>query len=265
MAATYLDDILSAHRRRASRDTRIWQDRADSVRYEGPSFAQALVAKADPRIALIAEIKRRSPSKGWIDEHLDPGGLAHAYEEGGASAISVLTDEDHFSGSKEDVAVVRARVSIPVLRKDFTVSENDVLDAADMGASAVLLIVAALSDLELRTFLELAQRIGLDALVEVHDKQEARRALDQGARLVGVNQRDLRNFTVDKHRAASVVASLGTDVLKVAESGITSVEDVEGCAGEGFDAVLVGEALVRAPNPMQLVSQFASVTRVVRD
>jgi len=262
MAATYLDAILGAHRARARRDPRVWQQRVETIRYEGPSFHQALDADPTSCVRVIAEVKRRSPSKGWIDEHLDPATLAQAYEQGGASAISVLTDEDHFAGSSADVMAVRASTPLAVLRKDFTVCENDVLDAAAMGASAVLLIVAALNAAELRVFLDLAHRVNLDALVEVHDGEEARRVCDLGARIVGVNQRDLRSFEVDASRAAAVVSALDPQILRVAESGITSVADVQRAAQAGFDAVLVGEAFVRSPDPAALVHEFASVARV---
>jgi indole-3-glycerol phosphate synthase len=262
MAATYLDAIVSAHRARANDDSRTWQDRVDSIHYEGPSFAAALRSSEGNHVKVIAEIKRRSPSKGWINQDLDVASLARAYEEGGASAISVLTDEDYFAGSVRDVAAVRDVSNLAVLRKDFTVSANDVLDAAAMGASAVLLIVAALSDAELRSFLELAGQCGLDALVEVHDAEEARRAGDLGARIIGVNQRDLRSFEVDAELAASVGKSLGKDVIRVAESGMTSVADVGRAANAGFDAVLVGEAFVRSSNPTELVHEFATVSRV---
>jgi indole-3-glycerol phosphate synthase len=215
-------------------------------------------------VKVIAEIKRKSPSKGWINEHLDPVGLARAYESGGASAISVLTDEQYFAGSARDVIAVRSATKLPLLRKDFTVSENDVLDAAAMGAAAVLLIVAVLSDQELVRFLDLAHRCCLDALVEVHDETEAQRARDVGASIIGVNQRDLKSFNVDPARAAAVGESLGTDVLCVAESGFTSVADVQNAARVGFDAVLVGEAFVSSKDPAGLVHDFASVTRSAR-
>jgi indole-3-glycerol phosphate synthase len=265
MAATYLDAILNAHRDRARRDRRVWQERAETLYYQGPSFLEALRSDATTRIKVIAEVKRRSPSKGWIDRDLDPVALVRSYESGGASAVSVLTDEDHFAGSSADLSVVRANTVLPVLRKDFTVSENDVLDAAQMGAGAVLLIVAALEDDELRTFLDLAHRVNLDALVEVHDAHEARRATDVGARIVGVNQRDLRNFEVDEARATALVSALDPTAVRVAESGITSVSDVQRTAHAGFDAVLVGEAFVRSSDPAALVREFASVTRSGRD
>jgi len=264
MATTYLDNIVDAHRARAAKDTRQWRERADHVRYEGPSLLHALRSSTNPHVAVIAEIKRKSPSKGWIDEHLDVATLASAYEKGGASALSVLTDEDFFAGSAQDVARARTYSTLPILRKDFTVSANDVLDAAEMGASAVLLIVAVLDDAELASFIALAHQCGIDALVEVHDEIEARRASDAGARIVGVNQRDLRSFEVDQGRAAQVASSLDVNVVRVAESGMTSVQDVRHAAQAGFDAVLVGEAFVRALDASALVHDFSSVPRVAR-
>jgi indole-3-glycerol phosphate synthase len=262
MAPTYLDDIVAFHRARVSDDTRDWRERLGTVRYEGPSMLAALSGAPTTDIKVIAEVKRRSPSKGWIDEHLDAPSLARAYELGGAAAISVLTDEPHFSGSLNDFAQVRAAVTLPLLRKDFTLSANDVLDTAAMGASAVLLIVAALDDDELALFVDVAQQCGLDALVEVHDAEELRRALDQGARLIGVNQRDLRTFEVSFERAASLVGAMPAGVTSVVESGLTTRRDVEDAARAGFDAILVGETFVRSATPQATVRSFASVARV---
>ncbi|HSN01935.1 MAG TPA: indole-3-glycerol-phosphate synthase, partial [Acidimicrobiales bacterium] len=251
MTATYLDTIVDAHRARAAQDRRAWRSRLGEVAYSGPSFYDALVREAN-HVAVIAEIKRRSPSKGWLNDDLDVTARARDYESGGAAAISVLTDEDFFSGSVEDLRSVRAAVGLPLLRKDFTVSANDVIDAAHMGAAAVLLIVAALSDAELEEFLMVASACHVDALVEVHDAHEAERALAAGARIVGVNQRDLRTFEVDPLRAAAVLASRPSGVATVAESGLGSVEDVARVAEAGVDAVLVGETFVRAASPESL-------------
>jgi indole-3-glycerol phosphate synthase len=264
MAPTYLDDIVAYHRARVAGDPRDWRERLEEVRYEGPSMLDALGAGETPVIKVIAEVKRRSPSKGWIDEHLDAASLARAYEQGGAAAISVLTDEPHFSGSLADFAEVRAAVALPLLRKDFTLSANDVLDTAAMGAAAVLLIVAALDDGELELFIDVAQRCGLDALVEVHDAEELQRALDVEAKLIGVNQRDLRTFEVSFERAASLVASLPGDVISVVESGLSTRSDVEEAARAGFDAILVGETFVRSATPRATVRSFATVPRGLR-
>ena len=259
MATTYLDTILATQRRRAAQDTRNWRERAESVRYDGPSFILVLRHGSSPYVKLIAEIKRRSPSKGTLAADLDAGDLAAIYRDAGANAISVLTDEEYFGGSLKDLVDVRRRVPLPVLRKDFTVSENDILDAVESGASAVLLIVAALSDLELSSFIELAERCGIDALVEVHDAGEVTRALDAGAKIVGINQRNLHTFEVDTHRAASLIDALPRDCLAVCESGLGTLEDAQRAAEAGFDALLVGEAFVTADDPATVVKSFALV------
>jgi len=265
MTPTYLDDIVDFHRARASRDDRDWRERLETTRFEGPSLLAALSNREDINVKVIAEVKRRSPSKGWIDEHLDPAQLAREYQEGGASALSVLTDGPHFAGSPEDLEAVRSVTSLPILRKDFTVSANDVIDAATMGASAVLLIVAALSDEELSSFFDVATTCGLDALVEVHDRDEAGRAIDLGALIIGVNQRDLRTFDVSPDRAQAVIKSLPAHVVTVAESGLSSVQDVQRAADAGFDAVLVGETFVRSTQPVADVKSFAGVARRPRE
>ncbi len=259
MGPTYLDEIVAAHR--AVVDPREWRSRRDAPRYAGPSFADALRAET---VRVIAEVKRRSPSKGPLAEDLDPAALARAYVLGGAAAISVLTDEQFFGGSLEDLRAVRSAVERPILRKDFTLSENDVLDARDVGAAAVLLIVSVLSDAELEGLIALAGDCGLDALVEVHDEVESRRAVAAGASIVGVNQRDLRSFEVDPERALRIGATLASSVITVAESGLRTVADVERMAAGGFDAVLVGETFVRSPTPATLVAEFASVPRSPR-
>jgi indole-3-glycerol phosphate synthase len=199
-------------------------------------------------MAVIAEVKRRSPSKGPLDPSLDPALVAVDYEAGGAACISVLTDEEYFAGSPADLGAARAACALPVLRKDFTVSLADVCDARLMGADAVLLIVAALDDEELSGFLSLAQELTLDAVVEVHDEAELERALDAGAQIVGVNQRDLMTFAVDAARAARLVQRIPPEVVAVAESGIRGEADAAALADAGYQAVLVGESLVRAPD-----------------
>ncbi len=264
MAPAYLDQIVQSHRRRSANDARDWRTRAGEVHSDGPSFALALRRGSSPYVKVIAEIKRRSPSKGALAPDLDVTEMASAYRDAGASAVSVLTDREYFDGSLEDLELVRRSVDLPVLRKDFTVSENDVLDAADAGASAILLIVAALSNVELASFIELAAQCGLDALVEVHGEDEARRALDSGARIVGVNQRDLRTFEVDSGEAASVIDVLPKGCLAVCESGLSSVADVERAAQLGYDAVLVGEAFVTATDPRTTVRAFSMVPSVLR-
>lgn len=225
---------------------------------------EALSDSEQRNVAVIAEVKRRSPSKGWLARNLDAAKLAALYQLAGARAVSVLTDEQYFAGSADDLRAVVASVSVPVLRKDFTVSANDVLDAAEMGASTVLLIVAALNVEELASLLELAGVVGLDALVEVHDRVEARRAVEFGARLIGVNQRNLRTFEVDPDHAATVIDELPHDVVAVCESGLRSVADVERAALAGFDAVLVGETFVSSDHIEETVRSFTNVAKVAR-
>ncbi len=197
-------------------------------------------------LSCIAEIKRRSPSMGELDPGLQPDVVAKEYAAGGAACISVLTDADYFGGSSADLASARSAADLPVLRKDFTVQEADVADARLMGADAVLLIAAALDDAELRGFSRTAAELGLSALVEVHDERELERALLVGARLVGVNQRDLRTFEVDHERACRMGELIPPDVTAVAESGIRDGADAQRLADAGYDAILVGETLVRA-------------------
>ena len=259
--ASYLDRIVEWHRRRADSDTRDLTDLEEAARSapETRGFEQAL--RSGSKINVIAEVKRSSPSKGPLNPDLDPAAVAHAYQSGGAAAISVLTDTEFFAGSESDLRAARSATTIPVLRKDFTVCARDVLDARIMGADAVLLIVAALSDDELGELLDLSRSVGLDALVEVHDEDEASRALRAGATLVGVNQRDLFSFEVDTRRAARVAGALPAEVCRVAESGIRNREDVSLLADAGFDAVLVGETLVRRPDHAAAVSDLAVVTR----
>lgn len=220
-----------------------------------PPFAGAIGERAG--LAVIAEVKRRSPSKGDLAPDLDPAAVAAEYAAGGAACLSVLTDEPAFGGRAEDVAAARSATGLPVLRKDFTVSANDVCDARRMGASAVLLIVAALGDGELEAFRSLAERLGLDALVEVHDEGELDRALGLGARLVGVNQRDLATFEVDGRRAETLAERIPPDVVAVAESGIRGPEDARRLAAAGFQAVLVGESVVTAADRAAAVRALA--------
>jgi indole-3-glycerol phosphate synthase len=216
---------------------------------------------ATGEVAVVAEIKRRSPVRGDLSVDLDPAALAAAYAEGGATCLSVLTDVEFFGGSFYDLTDARAGADLPVLRKDFTVSPNDVADTRIVGADAVLLIAAALDDGDLREFIELADELGLDALVEVHDEAEADRALTAGARLVGVNQRDLQTFEVDRERAARLAPRLPDGVVRVAESGIAGPDDVTRLVDAGYHAVLVGESLVRSTDPAAAVAALRTAGR----
>ena len=247
--ATYLDRILEWHRRQAEKDGRDLAQLLAAAQDCPPARGFAAALRAGEGVAVIAEVKRRSPSKGPLAPELDPALLGKAYAAAGAACLSVLTDSEFFGGSTADLAEARSATELPVLRKDFTVSPADVCDARIMAADAVLLIVSALTDGELAELLHLAREAGIDALVEVHDEAEAEKALSAGAQLVGVNQRDLFTFEVDMARAVRVGSSLPAGVVKVAESGIRSRGDVERLEAAGFDAVLVGEALVTAPDP----------------
>jgi len=219
------------------------------------SLAGALSA---PGLGVIAEVKRRSPSRGQLAVELDPAEQAAAYARGGAAAISVLTEPEFFSGSLQDLIAVRRAVEIPVLRKDFIVNEAQIWESRVAGADAVLLIVAALADDELTRFLEVADAAGLDALVEVHTAGEAQRANAAGVRLVGVNNRDLDTFAVDLATAESLAEIVADAPVRVAESGILAAGDAGRMATAGYQAVLVGEALVRADDPTALVAELRS-------
>jgi indole-3-glycerol phosphate synthase len=256
--ATYLDRILDAHREAARADTRPIERLLDEAREAAAGgsvrpFGEALRSDG---LAVIAEIKRRSPSKGDLAVELVPSVLAKSYADGGAACLSVLTDSEWFGGSAADLAEARSAVELPILRKDFTVSERDVCDARLMGADAVLLIVAALDDAELQAFSALAAELGLAALVETHDEREVERALNAEASLIGVNQRDLLTFDVDTDRAVRVAREIPDDVVKVAESGITGGGDARRLRDAGYDAVLVGETLVRADDPAAAVQEL---------
>jgi indole-3-glycerol phosphate synthase len=242
--ATYLDRILAAHRARAESDQRDTDLLAREAKACGPTRGFAPAIRSSNGVAVIAEVKRASPSKGPLSPDLDPSATAAAYERGGAAALSVLTDAEFFAGSAADLIEARAATALPVLRKDFTVGPRDVYDARRMGADAVLLIVAALSQPELVDLTGLVVSLGMDALVEVHDEEEAERALGAGATLIGVNQRDLVTFQVDATRAERVAKVIPDSATRVAESGIENADDVRRLMEAGFDAVLVGEALV---------------------
>lgn len=263
MAATYLDRIVAAHRAAADTDDRPLAHLLDEARTHPPTrgFAQALRTDAADGLAVIAEVKRRSPSKGDLVPDLDPAETAVAYAGGGATCLSVLTDEAFFGGSASDLRLARGAVSIPVLRKDFTVGPRDVCDARTMGADAVLLIVAALDDAELRDLHGLALALGLDVLVEVHDEPELERALAVGATLVGVNQRDLVTFEVDHERAVRVGRAMPDQILRVAESGVRGPEDAAALAEAGFHAVLVGESVVTSGDRAGAVAALRAAAR----
>jgi indole-3-glycerol phosphate synthase len=226
-------------------------------------FAGAL-RRADGRVGVIAELKRKSPSKGELAPELDPNTTAKAYEAGGASALSVLTDRPYFGGAVADLDAARDATTLPVLRKDFTIDEVQVYETRAIGADAILLIVAALPDQGvLKDLHALAVELGLAVLVEAHDQPEIERALDAGATNVGVNNRDLATFNEDLGIASGLVDAIPAAVVAIAESAIRSAVDAERMAAAGFDAILVGEALVRADDPTALVGELAAA-RVAR-
>lgn len=219
-------------------------------------FAAAL--RAAPRPAVIAEVKRASPSAGPIAE-ADAAAQARAYAGAGAAAISVLTEPRHFGGSLADLRAVHHAVDLPVLRKDFLLHPAQVVESRVEGADAVLLIAAALPGHELAAMVEAAADVGLDALVEVHTETDLERALEGGAELLGVNARDLETLEVDLDRALALLERVPADRIAVAESGITSRAEVQRAAAAGARAVLVGEALMRAPDPGALLRELAGV------
>ncbi len=247
--------IPALHQRRAALERE-----ASSVAQPLP-FQQALTGS---RVAVIAEVKRRSPSAGPIREDLDPVGHAAAYARAGASAISVLTDGPYFGGSLADLRAVAAAVRVPIIRKDFILDEVQVVEARAAGASAVLLIVRALSAERLGALLACATQWRLDALVEVHTAAELSVALACGARVVGVNSRDLDGFTIDTKKAWELIRAMPPGPIAVAESGMASVADVEAAASAGADAVLIGTALSAAADPAALLATFAGVPRHAR-
>jgi len=262
--ATYLDRILDAHRARAAADHRPLDALIAAADACPPArgFRAALVEAAErDGLAVIAEVKRRSPSKGVLAPALDPARLGAAYAAGGAACLSTLTDEEFFGGSAADLGAARDASGRPVLRKDFTVSARDVCDARLMGADCVLLIAAALDDAELAELHALAHRLGLDALVEVHDEAELARAVAVGADLVGVNQRDLVTFQIDQERAVRMAPCLPEGVVRVAESGIRGPDDARVLAHAGYHALLVGESLVKAGDAAAAVADLRAAAR----
>lgn len=225
----------------------------------GRDLAEAL--RAGPNVAVIAEVKRRSPSAGWMRRDISVEAVGRVYAEAGAVAISVLTDQAYFGGALADLEAVRRVVPVPVLRKDFVISEIQLWEAKAVGADAVLLIVRALDDARLRGLVELSRELTLGALVEVHDEPELERAVRAGATIVGVNNRDLASFRTDLGVSLRLVPRLPAAVVRVAESGIRDPGDVVRLAGAGVDAILVGEALMRAADAGSTLAALAACPR----
>ncbi|MEE1620158.1 indole-3-glycerol phosphate synthase TrpC [Zafaria sp. Z1313] len=221
-------------------------------------------AERDNRLRVVAEVKRKSPSKGALADIPEPAVLAADYAAGGASVISVLTEERRFGGSLADFDAVRAAVVTPLLRKDFIVDEYQVWEARAHGADLVLLIVAALDDAGLARLLDLARTLGMEALVETHTEEEVQRAVAAGARIIGVNVRNLKTLDVDRSTFARLAASIPSEAVIVAESGVRDAADVAGYAAQGADAVLVGEALVKDREPREAVAAFIAAGTAAR-
>ena len=248
----FLEQIIAATRRRVAESRGVADLPALERIAEGHvprGFRAALRARSGEGVAVIAELKKASPSKGLIRAEFHPAELAAELEAAGAAALSVLTDEEFFQGSLENLRVASAGVSIPCLRKDFIVDEFQLVEARAASADAVLLIVAALSDAELKTLARGARSLGLDVLCEVHDGDELQRALDAGFNLIGVNSRDLKTFKVDLDTAFRLAEKFPEGVVRVAESGIHSVADIGRLRMAGYHAFLIGESLMRAERP----------------
>lgn len=224
-----------------------------------PPALDPLPALTAPGLSVIAEVKRSSPSKGALAPIDDPAGLATEYAAGGAAAISVLTEARRFGGSLADLEAVREAVATPLLRKDFVVTDYQLWEGRAAGADLALLIVAALTQDQLTGFLDLASRLGVTCLVETHTAEEVRRALDAGATLIGVNNRNLKTLDVDLSHFQELAELIGDRAVKVAESGILSVEDAATMRAAGADAVLVGELLVRSGDPRAAVAALRAL------
>ena len=242
----------------AARQREIPLERLKEMAKRAASPRDAVAALSGQDVAVIAEVKRASPSKGKMASIADPAALAGEYEAGGASVISVLTEPRHFAGSLEDLAAVRERVAVPVLRKDFIVSSYQLWEARAHGADMVLLIVAVLEQNALVSLVERAVSIGLVPLVEVHTDAEVVRAVEAGAKVIGVNARDLNTLKVDRELFARLAPLIPNHAVKIAESGIRGPRDLFACAAAGAGAVLVGESLVTGKDPRSAVADLVT-------
>ena len=255
---TVLDQIIAGVREDLAR-RQVARPLSEVDRAARAAEAARPVELTGETLRVIAEVKRCSPSKGELAEIPDPASLAAAYESGGAAAISVLTEQRRFHGTLADLDAVRAAVSTPVLRKDFMVEPYQFFEARAHGADLVLLIVAALDDVQLADFLSLSEELGMTALVETHTEQEVERALGVGAEVIGVNNRNLKTLAVDLAQFGRLACLIPDTCTKVAESGIFTVDDARRVRDEGADAILVGEALVKHGAPTAAVAQFTSL------
>jgi indole-3-glycerol phosphate synthase len=254
-----LDEILDGVRADlAERQQRVSLDQLKEMAGRAPSPRDAAAALKSDGVSVIAEVKRASPSRGSMAEIADPAALAAAYESGGARVISVLTEQRRFNGSLEDLDAVRKTVQVPVLRKDFVVSSYQLWEARAYGADLVLLIVAALEQSALVSLVERAESIGLVPLVEIHAEGELDRALDAGARVIGVNARDLTTLQLDRRTVTGTLPRIPDGIVKIAESGVRGPHDLLAYAAAGADAVLVGESLVTGKDPRAAVADLVT-------
>ena len=246
-----LDDILAETRRTvvACRSRVSLEELERSAAAVAPARSLVQSIRSSKGMACIAEFKRRSPSKGWIHREADVVEVARAYQAAGAAGMSVLTDTPFFGGNLDDLRLARAAVRLPILRKDFVVDRYQVVEARAAGADVVLLIVAALRDQELAELLARVAGLGMEALVEAHDVDEVMRAVASGAKLIGVNHRDLRTFDMNMDLAVTMRPLIPSDRVVVAESGIRTADDIRRLREAGIDAILVGETLMQAPDP----------------
>jgi|ERR1051326_3347360 indole-3-glycerol phosphate synthase len=267
----FLTKIVERKRLRleeAKTETPLVQVRNLAVRLREAATPHALTKalQQSQGVNIIAEFKRRSPSKGEIRPGADPAVMARAYQTGGATALSILTEEDHFDGSLDDLRIARQAASLPILRKDFIFDEYQVFESAAAGAEALLLIVASLDDDLLGRLRRLAEdELGLDALVEVHNRTELERAIGCGCRLIGVNNRDLRTFEVSLETSIQLASAVPSEVLLISESGINSVSDIQRLARVGYRGFLIGETLMRADDARELLAQFSAKENVATE
>ena len=254
-----LDEILAGVREDlALREAQVPLDEIKQAAAQASPPKDAYAKLRAPGVGVIAEVKRASPSKGQLAEIPDPAELAKEYAAGGARAVSVLTEGRWFGGSLDDFAAVRAAIDVPLLRKDFIVSSYQVHEARAYGADLVLLIVAALDQNTLSGLLDRIESLGMTALVEVHDEEETDRALEAGARVIGINARNLRTLEVDRTVFERIAPGLPNDVVKIAESGVRGPHDLIRYASAGADAVLVGEGLVTQKSPRDAVAELVN-------
>jgi indole-3-glycerol phosphate synthase len=259
LLVSVLDEIIAGVREDlAERQAQVSLDELKELAAKAPEAKDGVAALGGEGVSVICEVKRSSPSKGALAAIADPAALARDYAAGGAAAISVLTEQRRFGGSLADLKAVRAAVDTPVLRKDFIVTSYQLWEARAYGADLALLIVAALDQEALVSLIERAESIGLTPLVEVHDEEEIARAVDAGARIIGVNARNLKTLEVDRNTFANVAHAIPSHIVKVAESGVRGPHDLIAYANEGANAVLVGESLVTGKDPKAAVADLVA-------